>query len=743
MNTDSPTLKILRDWIAKHPLVVIGAFLAVCLCPFINKAVHIDDPLFVWSAEWILKHPSDFYGFGVNWYGATELMATVNCNPPAVAYFLAAVGSVFGWREIALHGALIPVAFVAAAGIYQLAKIWCGRPLLATIVAVSTPVFLVSSTTLMCDVPMLALWVWAVVMWERALNDGHPARFLAAGTLAGLAVLTKYSALTFLPLLLILGLLHKRRPGGWWLWLAVPVAMMGVYEFATGRLYGQGLISAAADYAAERRSSFEGGWTAKGIIGLAFAGGSLLPTLFFAPWLWSRRRLLTGSLLALGFSLAALSFCEKLGPMDLTSGYGASWGFWLQMSLMMTGGLHLLLLTGAELWRRRDPVTIVLALWVFSGFIFATVLNWSINARSLLTVVPAAAILLIRRLERETPVAIGCNPWIWPLIPSTLISLSVATADFELANSARTAAQEITTQYRAAASRLWFEGHWGFQYYMEKLGAQPVDAELSTLQPGDILVVPLNNSNVLWPTPEDAEMVKTAEFKACSWLSSMQVEKGAGFYVAIRGPLPFTFGLAPPEKYCVFKILRPVRLGSPAPNGSETSDPQILQAEYEAALQENPKDARAHAQLAFRLQQQGKMDEAIGHYRESLRLMPDQPGVLNNFAWLLATCPEARIRNGEEAVQLAGRACTLTRDSQTFMIGTLAAAYAEAGRFAEAVATAQRACALASKLGAQDLLHRNQELLELYRQHRPYREVANPNPPDASSGNRSPDSNSR
>jgi len=720
--------------------MVIGTLLFLGLGPFINKAVHIDDPLFVWTAEWILKHPGDFYGFDVNWYKDTSLMVTITCNPPTTAYLLAGVALVFGWHEIALHGAFLLVAFLACTGVYQLAKIWCGRPLLATLMVMVTPVFLVSSTTLMCDVPMLALWVWAVVLWERALTTGAARQFLAAGILAGLAVLTKYSALTFLPLLPVLGVLRKRRPGWWLLWLAVPAAMIEAYELATARLYGQGLISAAADYAAAHRFDFEGGAKAKWIIGLVFTGGCLLPTALFAPWLWPRRSLLTGSALALGFSLGALSFYEQLGPMDLSGDEGSHWCFLLQIVLLMAAGLHLLLLTAAESWRqRRDPVTLVLALWILTGFTFATVLNWTINARSLLPIVPAVAILLMRRWERETSSARKHSQWLWPLIPSAFVSLSVATADFELANSARTAARQIVPRYQPATGRLWFQGHWGFQYYMEKLGAQPVDFALTILQPGDVLVLPLNNSNVTWPAADEAELVATEAFDVCSWMSSSHIDKGAGFYAVGKGPSPFIIGSIPSEKYCIFKVLRPFQFylpSAPLPEGLETFNPQTSQAECESALRANPEDTRAHTQLAFLLQQQGKLEEAVKHYRESLRLMPNQPGILNNFAWLLATCPDARVRNGAEAVQFAERACHLTRYNQILMAGTLAAAYAEAGRFEEAVATAQKACGLASKRGAQDLLKKNQELLELYRAHQPYRNMANNDQPNPSDANR-------
>ena len=109
-------------------------------------------------------------------------------------------------------------------------------------------------------------------------------------------------------------------------------------------------------------------------------------------------------------------------------------------------------------------------------------------------------------------------------------------------------------------------------------------------------------------------------------------------------------------------------------------------------------------------------------------------GVMNNLAWSLATCQPAQDRDGARAVRFAERACEMTQYRQTIMVGTLAAAYAEAGRFAEAVTTAETASTLAAKTGDQTLLARNRQLLELYREGRPYREPATPvDPPPVSS----------
>ena len=116
--------------------------------------------------------------------------------------------------------------------------------------------------------------------------------------------------------------------------------------------------------------------------------------------------------------------------------------------------------------------------------------------------------------------------------------------------------------------------------------------------------------------------------------------------------------------------------------------------------------------------------EAMAAQREALRLDPDSLEALNNLAWILATHPEGQFRNGAEAVQLAQRACDRAAWKQTTFVGTLAAAYAEAGQFDQAVATAGKACALAEQNGERALLEKNRQLLELYRAGQPYHEPA-------------------
>jgi tetratricopeptide (TPR) repeat protein len=135
---------------------------------------------------------------------------------------------------------------------------------------------------------------------------------------------------------------------------------------------------------------------------------------------------------------------------------------------------------------------------------------------------------------------------------------------------------------------------------------------------------------------------------------------------------------------------------------------------YQKALQINPDYAEAHNNLGNAFRQMGRMDEAIVHYQKALQIKPDNAEVQNNLARVLATCPQASLRNGNKAVELAQRANQLTGDGNPVVLGTLAAAYAEAGRFPEAVKTAQRALQLAETQSNTALADAIRSQLKLY-----------------------------
>jgi tetratricopeptide (TPR) repeat protein len=136
---------------------------------------------------------------------------------------------------------------------------------------------------------------------------------------------------------------------------------------------------------------------------------------------------------------------------------------------------------------------------------------------------------------------------------------------------------------------------------------------------------------------------------------------------------------------------------------------------FEAALKLQPENAMANYQLATVYQSTRRAAAAIDHYRMALRANPNWPEVLNNLAWVQAANANPAVRNGPEAVTHAELACKLTANKEPMLLGTLAAAYAEAGRFPDAIKTAEQARDIAAAAGLDAVAKKNAELLELYR----------------------------
>jgi tetratricopeptide (TPR) repeat protein len=137
--------------------------------------------------------------------------------------------------------------------------------------------------------------------------------------------------------------------------------------------------------------------------------------------------------------------------------------------------------------------------------------------------------------------------------------------------------------------------------------------------------------------------------------------------------------------------------------------------QWQKALAIRPTDAEAHRSLASALRKEGKLKEAIAEYEQALNVVPEDSVALNNLAWILATSSDASMRDGARAVTLAAKAVQASGGRDPNFLRTLAAARAEAGQFAEAVATAEAAKALASTQDKPELTSRLEEEITLYR----------------------------
>jgi len=135
-----------------------------------------------------------------------------------------------------------------------------------------------------------------------------------------------------------------------------------------------------------------------------------------------------------------------------------------------------------------------------------------------------------------------------------------------------------------------------------------------------------------------------------------------------------------------------------------------------------PELAEAHAKLRQVLLSLANLPDGLTELREIAAAAPDSPRMLDELAWLFATEPDSKVRDGQNAVLLAKRACMLTDRQIPALLDTLAAAYAEVGKFSTAISTAEEALKLAQSSGDSDAITLSERLLGSLRQNLPYRE---------------------
>lgn len=542
-------------WIQEYPATTLALLVVLCLIPFVGKAFHIDDPLFIWAARHIQENPANPYGFNVNWYGTEMPMSDVTKNPPGASYYLALVGSLFGYGEIALHLAFLLPAMAVIVGTFLIARRLCDQPVVASLCALFTPVFLVSSTSVMSDAMMLAFWVFAVHFWLTGLEQESHVHLLLASILVAFSALTKYFGIALIPLLLLYALVKRRRVGTWALFMFIPVVALGGYQWVTDNLYGRGLLLDAASYATAIPSQFGKVSIPQILVGLAFTGGCIVIVIPFARLIWPTKVLLAGAFTTA--SLVWLIYSSKsIGSYALPTEPGARLSLAIHFGLFIMSGISLAAISLGDFLHHKSAESALLVAWISGTFVFAAFINWTINGRSILPMVPAAGILVVRRMQLMKREAKGTRTrLVWmPLAASAAIALSVTWGDYAHAESAREAADTIRGRYVEKGFTVWFQGHWGFQYYMEREGGRSIDVQKSRLRPSDLIVSPENNTN-LASLPEDfARVLTIVEVPASGWVTAMQPEKGAGFWAAVWGPIPFVLGEVPPERYEILEV---------------------------------------------------------------------------------------------------------------------------------------------------------------------------------------------
>jgi hypothetical protein len=503
--------------------IALACLVGALSLPFLNKAFHIDDTYFLRITANVLEDPMDPFAGSIDWWDRPLPVWRLASNPPLLSYYLAPFAAWSDFSERALHAAMIPFLALYALAVFHLARRFSDGSWLALMFALTSAGIVVSSNV-MRDVPTAALTTAAVaaVVTGTDRNDG---RWVGAGfLLAGLALLTRFTALVILPVLVLPPLLKGRLRLT--AWLALPLLMLALWCVHNWWTYGELQLLAQLDRGHNRPGH---AWS-DNLCGLPVVLGSLL---YIAPALLvhaavSRDR---SALLAVALAWPATAW--------LTQRY-LEWGADAQYLFWSLGGCAVLVICALEGVRgarrpTRDPRgadSLLLLAWLGAQLAVAVVLAPFQAVRHLIPALPPLVLLGFRYLapglrRHHTLLAtlVGVQAG---------IAFTVAIADSDYADAYRDFAARAEAQLGTEDDDIWFLGHWGWLYYAERAGLRKLHATGPYPETGDLLIVPVqvDKGAVLERTPRLRErLLKLDEilYAGRTPFRTMHTA-GAGFY---------------------------------------------------------------------------------------------------------------------------------------------------------------------------------------------------------------------
>lgn len=577
----------LREAKFKKDILIILGFILITTIPFINKPFHIDDTYFIAIAENILRHPAQpFYGkvalvdedfLTFKKMGREPNTFESMSHPPLLPYFIALVASITGnITERSLHIFYTLFSALAAVSAYFLGKRFTRHPLVIALLLISSPIFILSSQSIMTDMVMLAFYLSGVYTFIYGIDNDNKKILLLSGLLVGLAILTRYVALTLIPLLFAYSILNKRSLLKTFFPLSISALLFGVWAFQNLIYYGELHFIAGSRFFAKFYENFSFGFIDlinKSISDLSGIGGSAV-----FPFAWlvlaaaSRRKIIIYSLAVL-FSLYvlivnplhadALRYYSNLQSILFICFF--STGLFITYTVFEVGIkpfiVSLLRATSPE--RRNIIFNYADNIFLFSWF--GVILASSIiilpfgSSRYMLPLLIPVVVILINQTEKVFNRNIKYFRIFSAsvMVATLLVGLTLAYGDYVYAQGYRSFARSLKGEINN--KRVWFIGEWGFRYYMENEGYSYLLSNNNSPKEGDIIVKPriAGLHEMASELRSRVELIESVEYKSKVPIRLLNYEAKAGFYANGFGLLPFSISAAKLEIFDIFKVGSP------------------------------------------------------------------------------------------------------------------------------------------------------------------------------------------
>jgi len=536
--------------VRRRELAAVLAFTLLLFAPWLGKAFHMDEAYFLACGRQILSDPWHPLAFSYNWYDRLVPMASINNTPPPGLYVLAAALGLSQGREWLMRLLLIPFDLLAAAGLYLLAARFLARPLLPVLIAIASPAYLIDFGLAAPEKFCAVFGLFGLYALVRGVDDHRRDWFWASAALLAAALVSKYAAALFLAPAAVYALRRgapARRVAAYLAAALLPLAAVLACDWLRG---GAAIVGSAWATTAWGASSWWSGWAHKLRALLAFTGGCGVVTAF-----WGLRRPGRGTLIPAVLALAAVVLlfspardAEPVRGLDRLTGMALSWGALLGCGAVLARG------------RSRAPGWALWAPWLLAAAALQGFVYWAVLARIAVFLTVPLTLALAESLEQRHG-ADRLGPFYAASLAATLaVSLPLALVDYRAAQAQKDFAAEAAQRWLPGRT-VWFTGHWGLQYYLEKAGASALDQSpkgWSQVKPGDLIVAAAVNSNGPLPHVPATRLLAVRQAGSAVPLRLMSGwSSQAGFYSSARGFLPYALSAEPLERWEVREVLPP------------------------------------------------------------------------------------------------------------------------------------------------------------------------------------------
>jgi len=525
-------------------LAVLVSLTILVHAPFVGQAFHLDDVQYLDVALNVFHNPlfpmdlpSVFEGRHLTLWGHT--------HPPLNAYLIAGLVFLHGGApsEVFLHSVFLFFPILLTISFYFLARRFAADPLMASALLATNPTLMISSHTLMADVPLVALWVCATVLFLRGIEEENNALVYASALPITAACFYAYQGLALLPLLAFYALARKRLNGASIQVLGIPIVLMGAWQLSGYLHRGVSYASTMFEYIGVRGLWLGSTKLRTAIMTLTYLGGTVLPFPFI---FWKMEMRWKGVLTAASLAVAAAIAYQRLPDYTVLEkaffiacfGAGLCAFVWIVARAYESWSL--------QGWTADD---LFLCLWFVGLMVGCTLAFFSGSARYLLPAAPAL-LLLVMRFVKRAPVFYASL-----LTVQIVLGFALSHSDYEFAGVGRREAREFESHYLTAKQPFLFSAEWGLRYYLNSRGGE-IMADDSTASPGEYVVksrLALGRSfdNDL---DHSLKLVEQRTYRIRSPFRLLDPHTHAGFWSDGWGVLPFWFSRQELDEFSIFQV---------------------------------------------------------------------------------------------------------------------------------------------------------------------------------------------